>query len=373
METIAEFKSVSHAYPNMDVLTDVNLTVHRNDFLVIFGPPSSGKSTLLRLLVGLQSIQQGQIMLRGRDTAPLAAKERAIGYIPQDFALYPNKTVFENIAYPLMLSKQPAEKIKSSVMETAEMLRIEDLLEKTPTQLSGGQKQRVAIARGIVKKTDIYVFDDPLAGLDFKLREKLIDDLKVLQEELKVCIIYTTSDPIETLSLASRVAVLDNQRIMETGKPDEVYLSPRHLSTMKVLGFPQANLINGTLNTNGSKVSCRTPLFDFNVALESSAEVQNAPADVCVGFRPENMVEQNGKEKEISISADIYLRENLGAEEIIYLNEESQNLIMLRSSNTGTRYDVNDRIRIGIDPGALFVFDQSTGARMGQGTGNAHV
>ncbi len=373
METIAEFKWVSHAYQDTDVLKDVNLTIHNKDFLVIFGPPSSGKSTLLRLLVGLQSVQQGQINLRGKDTAPLAAKDRAIGYIPQDFALYPNKTVFENIAYPLRLMKQPAGRVTVSVQETAEMLRIEDLLNKTPTQLSGGQKQRVAIARGIVKKTDIYVFDDPLAGLDFKLREKLIDDLKVLQEELQVCIIYTTSDPIETLSLASRVAVLDNRRIMESGGPDSVYLAPRQLSTMKVLGFPQANLLNGTLDGSGSNTLCQTPLFDFRVSLETPAASPEGPLKVCVGFRPENIVEQNGREDGLGISADIYLREDLGAEEIIYLNEEKEKLIMLRPSNTGTRYDVNDRIRISIDPGTLFVFDQETGNRIGRGIGNAHV
>jgi ABC-type sugar transport system ATPase subunit len=372
MGTIVEFKDISKTYQGIKVLDNINLHINHRDFMVIFGPPSSGKSTLLRLLVGLESHDKGNIFLRGKDTSRLSAKERTIGYIPQDFALYPNKNVFENIAYPLRFLKKSNSEIKQSVMKIAEMLHIKDLLDKTPTQLSGGQKQRVAIARGIVKQTDIYVFDDPLAGLDFKLREKLIDDLKSLQENLQVCIIYTTSDPIEALSLASKIAILDNHQIIETGRPDSVYIQPAHLSTMKTLGFPKANSLPGTLYRKHSHVRCKTGLFDFQVSLDKKVKEPEDSCAVRVAFRPENICglpEQKG----INLSASIYLREDLGAEEIIYLNEQEETLVMLRSSGMNKRYEVNDRVDISIKPSSLFVFDNLTGNRIGRGAEKLNV
>ncbi len=372
MESIVEFKHISKAYQGVDVLDDINLSISNKEFMVIFGPPSSGKSTLLRLLAGLETQDKGNIFLRGKDTVYLSAREKTIGYIPQDFALFPNKSVFDNIAYPLKFLKLTRKEIKQAVIETAKTLHIKELLEKTPTQLSGGQKQRVAIARGIVKKTDLYIFDDPLAGLDFKLREKLIDDLKYLQESLGVCIIYTTSDPIETLSLASRVAVLDNKQIVETGRPDSIYFTPSHLLTMKVLGFPKANLLQGKISSKDSKIVCTTELFEFEVSLDEMVNPADLPCPVTVGFRPETICE-NLRGQGIDLSADIYLREDLGAEEIIYLNEQNENLVMLRTSGSNIRHDVNHRINISIKPSSLFVFDNLTGNRMGKGLERVNV
>jgi ABC-type sugar transport system ATPase subunit len=205
---ILELKQLAKRYGQTTILNDVTLTVEPSDFAVIYGTPSSGKSVLVRLLTGLERPDGGQILLRGQDVTNASAGARNIGYVPQSFALYPHLSVYKNIAYPLTLSRTPKAQVEPAVQRVATLLGIAELLQRKPDQLSGGQKQRVAIARGLVKNTEVFILDDPLVGLDFKLRERLIDDLKQTQQTLGVTFIYTTSDAVETLMLARSIAVL---------------------------------------------------------------------------------------------------------------------------------------------------------------------
>jgi ABC-type sugar transport system ATPase subunit len=366
MDTVVEFKAVSKQYGKLLILEDINLSVNQNDFMVIYGMPSSGKTVLLRLLMGLEDPDAGDIILRGENVRQMPPKVRNIGYVPQDFALIPHKTIYENIAYPLRLMKKSTLEIKPVVQHAASMLGIEDLLDKLPTQLSGGQKQRVAVARGIVKETDVYLFDDPLAGLDFKLRERLIDDLRQLQEDLGACFIYATSDPIESLALAARIAVLHAKTISEIGEPLSLYLNPHHLSTIDILGFPRANLLEGHLTKNQSTLRCKTDLFEFPVLIDAGLpEIKDSIA-VTVAVRPEK-IQKTSNPTPGCLPADIYLREDLGAEEIIYLNVQDCSLTMVNPSSQDGHYDVGDQISICIDTASLFVFEKDTGNRIGLG------
>jgi len=366
MDTVVEIHDVSKKYSNLPVLEHIQLSVKHDDFMVIYGLPSSGKSVLLRLLMGLEEPDAGDIILRGENVRHIPPKFRNIGYVPQDFALIPHQTIFENIAYPLRLKKKTTAEIKPVVQRAASMLNIEDLLDKLPTQLSGGQKQRVAVARGIVKETDIYLFDDPLAGLDFKLREKLIDDLRRLQEELAACFIYATSDPIESLTLAANIAVLHEKTICEVGEPQSIYLNPYHLATIDILGFPRANLFDGRLFRKSSEVWCKTNLFEFPVAMDAEASAIEESVDVIVAVRPESIQKTSGIAGKCLV-ADIYLREDLGAEEIIYLNVQATSLTMVNPSSQNGHYDVGDKINISINVALIFVFEKSTGTRIGRG------
>ena len=246
------------------------------------------------------------------------------------------------------------------------MLSIVDLLDKLPTQLSGGQKQRVAVARGIVKDTDIYIFDDPLAGLDFKLRERLIDDLRRLQEDLAACFIYATSDPMESLALGASLAILHEKTICEIGEPQSLYLDPHHLATIDTLGFPRANLFDGRLVKNSSAVQCRTDLFEFPISVDAEFSALKDSMAVTVAVRPEKIQKASGTAAN-SLTAEIYLREDLGAEEIIYFNIQDNSLTMVNPSSQNGHYDVGDQIRIWIDPASIFVFDKDTGVRIGKG------
>jgi ABC-type sugar transport system ATPase subunit len=227
----------------------------------------------------------------------------------------------------------------------------------------------VAVARGIVKETDIYIFDDPLAGLDFKLRERLIDDFRRLQEDLAACFIYATSDPMESLTLGASLAVLHEKTICEIGEPQSLYLDPHHLATIDILGFPRANLLDGQLVKNSSEMRCRTKLFEFPVLVDPEFSALKDSMAVTVAVRPEKIQKTSDTEPNC-LTADIYLREDLGAEEIIYLNFQDSSLTMVNPSSQNGHYDVGDQISIRINIASIFVFDRNTGTRIGRGVEN---
>ncbi len=277
--TAVELRNVAKSYGRNHVLRDVNLAVEPGQFMVVFGLPISGKSVLVRLLTGLEAPDAGQIMLRGVDVTRVAPGARNIGYVPQSFALYPHFTVRDNIAYPLNLANVPKAEIEPEVQRVVGLLGIGDLLDRKPDQLSGGQKQRVAIARGLIKRSDIYILDDPLVGLDFKLRERLIDDLKQTQALLNVTFVYTTSDAVEAMMLGTEIGVLADGVIVETGPPEQLYVRPTRAETMRYVTFPQANIFDGTLTHEAAGPVVRTRLFTVPVELDASDSVAEQCCD----------------------------------------------------------------------------------------------
>ena len=242
------FEGVTRRFDGVDVIHDLHLEVPDGSFTVVTGPPKSGKSVLFRTLVGLETADAGRILINGEDIAEQKAPERRVGYVPQSFALYPHMSVARNIGYPMALARAPKGDIAERVDWAAAMLAISHLLDKTPDQLSGGEKQRVAVARGLLKEADVFVFDDPLVGLDYKLRERLMDDLRELREELGKTFLYGTADSVEAMTLATRLVVLDGGRIVQEGATEEVYDEPRHPRAMELVGFPRANLLRGRID-----------------------------------------------------------------------------------------------------------------------------
>ena len=361
MEPIVKLDGVGKLYGRKRVLRDITLTVWPGDFMVVLGMPTSGKSVLVRLLTGLETPDSGRIFIRGQDVTTLPSGKRNLGYVPQSFALYPHLSVFENIAYPLTLAKAPKEKIITEVRRTAELLKIEQFLDRRPDQLSGGQKQRVAIARGLVKNTEIFILDDPLVGLDFKLRERLIEDLKATQEELKVTFIYTTSEAVEAMQLASKLAVLHAGEIIETGSPEELYHRPKREETMRCVGFPQANLISAELTGQNGQLELRSPLFNSRMRLSSHVRGDHllVPAHVSIGFRPEHvMINAPATEQTVSFEAKVLLREDLGGEEIVYLDAKGIQLTtVLRSDEKGAlSINIDEHVTASIRPEDIAVY-----------------
>lgn len=363
MTTAVEFRDVSKSYGSKPVVTNLNLTIEDNRFSVIYGAPACGKSTILRLLTGLEKPDSGHVFLRGRDVSGMAPGERNIGYVPQSFALYPHYKVFDNIGYPLKLMGMPKAQIKPIVERTAELLKITHLLTKKPEQLSGGEKQRVAIARGIVKNTNIFVLDDPLTGLDFKLREQLFDDLRQMRTDLNATFVYTTSDPLETLILAEDVHILDNCQIIEEGPLDEVYGSPAHVRTMALLGFPEANVFSGQLARDGAEARISTRIFEFDARLDSVIDV---PEAIRVALRPQDLlVNPPADAGLLTESGVIHLVEDLGGEQVVYLEVNETHLVAV------VRHDWGDLVEgpatIGVNPDRLFLYAEETGRRIGRG------
>ncbi|HRW07432.1 MAG TPA: ABC transporter ATP-binding protein [Caldilineaceae bacterium] len=352
---ILELNHLAKSYGPTTILHDVTLAVEPGNFMVIYGTPSSGKSVLVRLLTGLERPDRGGLILRGQDLTHASAGERNIGYVPQSFALYPHMNVYKNIAYPLTLARLNKREIEPAVQRVAELLGIAELLQRKPDQLSGGQKQRVAIARGLVKNTDLFILDDPLVGLDFKLRERLIDDLKQTQKTLGVTFVYTTSDAVETLMLARTVAVLHEGRIVETGDPLQLYAAPQRAETMKYVGFPQANFVEGKVAQGGRSVE--TSLFTMPVASNLSAG-----QTVAVGIRPEHInLAADAPDDAISGRAKVLLREDLGGEEIVYLDVAGRQLTTVLRSDDESQAHVNidQMVTYWIAPADLIVYADS--------------
>ena len=367
---IVAFDGIAQQYKLLRVLNGVTLDVRRGDFSVIYGPPATGKSVLMRILVGLEEPTAGRILLRGFEATRIPAADRNIGYVPQSFALYPHLSVHDNIGYPLALGGMSSRDAEPIVRHAADMLRISEHLGKRPDQLSGGQKQRVAIARGIAKQTDLFVLDDPLAGLDFKLREQLVEDLRRLQSDTQATFLYTTSDVVEAMTLADTLSVLDGGRIAQSGPPERLYQRPDNLRAMHLVGFPPANFLPATLVGQGGALRCRTGLFEVPVDITGPLV-----HDVVVGLRPEHVrltpgVSGNGRPRAgdgVSMPAQVLLREDLGGEEIVYLGINGQSLTAVDRHQLPA--GELPEATMTIDPADLLVFRADSGELIGHGAG----
>lgn len=335
------------AYGKTCALDALDLTVEAGSFTVLCGPPKSGKSTLFRILVGLEQPDAGQVLLAGRDIVSDPPAQRPVGYVPQNFALYPHLTVAQNMAYPLTLARFAKDEIARRVDRTAGILSITHLLTKTPDQLSGGEKQRVAVARGLLKDAEIFVLDDPLVGLDYKLRERLMDELKGLREELKATFLYATSDSLEALSMAQRLAVIDKGRVVQSAAPDVVYHSPAVARAMDLIGFPHANLIAGQV-ADGALVAG---------PLRFAATGSGA---VLAGIRPEHL--RLGTDGQ---PARVTLVENLGGEAVVYLDMDGHKLTAAMLLMDESPPEIDATVGVSIDPAMVQLFDAATGARRG--------
>jgi multiple sugar transport system ATP-binding protein len=336
------------------VLDAVTLEIPSGSLAVLCGPPQAGKSVLLRLLIGLDTPDSGRLLIGGRDLARLGPAERSIGYVPQSFALFPHMSVFDNIAYPLRMQKSPRDEIRRRVDEAAAVLRIGRLLDKRPDQLSGGEKQRVAIARGTLKQATVFVLDDPLVGLDFKLREALMDDLKDMRAALGATFLYATSDSLEALAMADRLAVLDAGRLVADGSAEQVYHAPPHLRAAELVGFPRCNVLAG----RAERGRCTTVLGTVRL---------DGEGDVALAIRPEQILFAQPSPGSLHGLGRIGLIENLGAESVVHFDVGDTRLVAVPSTDRVAGLDVGDEIRFSIDPALLSVFDSATGHRIRQG------
>lgn len=348
------FEGLTKAYKGVVALDHVDLDVAPGSFTVLCGPPRSGKSVLCRLLVGLEAPDAGRILFDGQDIAAVPAAERTLGYVPQSFALFPHVSVYDNIAYPLALQRVAKPEIARRVAQAAELLRIGSLLQKRPAQLSGGEKQRAAIARGILKNADIFILDDPLVGLDFKLRERLMDDLKEMRRVLNATFLYATSDSLEALMMAQDLAVLDAGRLIQAGAVAAVYLQPQHVRAAEMIGFPRCNVLQGHVAAG----LCTTAAVGFPLAGDVAA------GPVLVAIRPEHLMPTT------DVMADgigeVTLIEDLGAECVVYFTVAGQSLVTLLPAAQAAAFDLGSRFAFALRPGTATLFSPATGQRVGQ-------
>jgi len=362
---LLEFKGITKTYRGKRALNGVDLEIANDTLTVICGPPQSGKSVLLRLLVGLEAPDGGEITLDGEPLTATAAGARPIGYVPQSFALFPHLTVRTNIAYPLRLAKVGHDEVERRLGQVAELLNIGHLLDHTPDQLSGGEKQRTAVARGLMKDATLFVLDDPLVGLDFKLRERLMEDLREMRRTLGIAFVYVTGDPVEALTMADDLVVLDAGRVVEHSDVLSLYHEPYNLRTAELIGFPACNL----LAAEPARGQCHTALFAFEVDGTDSGAL---PARMSVALRPED-VRLGERDGTLRATGTVRLVENLGAECVVYLAVDDVDLTTTVRVDEGRVPTEGDRIDFTVDPDSLIAFDADSGRRIGRGRRAAHA
>jgi multiple sugar transport system ATP-binding protein len=263
-------------------VNDVSIDVQDGEFMILVGPSGCGKSTLLRMIVGLEDITSGDMVIGGKRVNDLAPRDRNLAMVFQNYALYPHLTVFENIAFPLRLKKRPEEEVRRRVAEAADVLDLEEHLDRKPANLSGGQRQRVAMGRAIVRQAEAFLFDEPLSNLDAKLRGQMRTEIARLQRRLGITTVYVTHDQTEAMTLGDRVCVLRKGEVQQIASPRELYEQPVNLFVAGFIGSPPMNFLPATVE--GERLT--TPFGPIDLDPRRAAAVRGKDL-LLVGIRPE--------------------------------------------------------------------------------------
>ncbi|HEV3224852.1 MAG TPA: sn-glycerol-3-phosphate ABC transporter ATP-binding protein UgpC [Puia sp.] len=320
--------------PGSKAIDDISFTVHDKEFMVIVGPSGCGKSTLLRMIAGLEEISDGTLSINDKKINDLSPRDRDISMVFQNYALYPHMTVYDNLAFGLRLRHFSKSEIKKQVIQTAQLLEIEEELYRKPKTLSGGQRQRVAIGRAIIRRPKVFLFDEPLSNLDAKLRSQMRIELQKLHREIKATMIYVTHDQTEAMTLGNRIAVLNKGKLMQLDTPLHLYNSPANKFVAGFIGSPTMNFLNGTIqNKNGYYFVHEANLCSFNLGREIPISLKSyLGKKLMIGVRPEHIFinEEEDITKAYDCKLEIVAFENMGNEQFVYLSAGTQNLIVRR-------------------------------------------
>jgi len=352
-------------------IKDFNLDIHDKEFVIFVGPSGCGKSTTLRIIAGLEEITDGELWIDGELSNYLEPKERGMSMVFQNYALYPNMTVYGNMAYALKIRKMPKDEIDKKVHEVAKILEIEQLLDRKPAALSGGQKQRVAIGSAIIRKPKAFLMDEPLSNLDAKLRAQMRVELVKLHKQLDTTIIYVTHDQTEAMTLGTKIVVMKDGLIQQVGAPQSIYDNPVNLFVAGFLGSPSMNFFQCTVKAEENN---RTALL-----LDDAKTVKKVYLDgtrgkqiadryngrhVILGIRPEDIYEIEEAKKlgiendSVDVDEPVVNREMLGAEVILYFDEQGKTLAVRLNPENQTK--VGEKVSLYFDTDKAHVFDPET-------------
>ncbi|MFQ5761412.1 MAG: ABC transporter ATP-binding protein [Candidatus Bathyarchaeia archaeon] len=340
------FESVSKSFgkkeKKKDVLRNVNFDVQDKEFYCLLGPPGAGKTTMLRVLAGLETPEQGAVYIDDQPVTLLPPKERDVAMFFESLALYPNKTGFENIAFPLRIRKTPENEIRERVMEVARMLRIEYLLDREPRTYSGGEMQRVSLARTIVRRPRVFLLDEPLSNIDALLRVNMRAELKRLQKELGQTVMYATHDQAEGLAMGDRICVVNNGAAQQIDTPYDIYYKPSNRFVAGFIGSPPMNFVDCTYEEHDGKAYLNQGTFKLNITkLKPVISKDASGPELALGVRPED-IRIHDKPVKDSVEVSVYVTEPLGLKTVVNL-QVGKDKILKAWGSPGVNYRVGDK------------------------------
>ncbi|MEO8143414.1 MAG: sn-glycerol-3-phosphate ABC transporter ATP-binding protein UgpC [Betaproteobacteria bacterium] len=341
---------------------DVNLEIRDKEFVVLVGPSGCGKTTTLRMVAGLEEITAGEIRIGERVINDLPPMDRDIAMVFQNYALYPHKSVYQNMAFGLQMRKYPKEEIEKRVREAADILGIGPLLDRKPRQLSGGQRQRVAVGRAIVRHPQVFLFDEPLSNLDAMLRVQMRVELKRLHERLETTAIYVTHDQVEAMTLGDRVVVMKDGWVQQVGEPLELYGKPANKFVAGFIGSPAMNFVDVMISDSGGALWADAAGLRLKVPPQLVERMRtHTGTRATLGVRPEALHPATGADPgECCFDTSVDVVEPLGNE--ILVNFRAGGAPMVSRVDPAVRVKAHDKIRLALDPQRVHFFNEKSGA-----------
>jgi len=349
-------KDIDKIYPgNVHVVKKNNIEIDDGEFCVFVGPSGCGKSTTLRMIAGLEEITNGELFIDGKLMNNVPPKDRDIGMVFQNYALYPHMTVYENMAFGLKIRKYPKEDIEKRVMDAAKLLDIESLLDRKPKALSGGQRQRVAMGRTIVRKPKVFLFDEPLSNLDAKLRVTMRSEISKLHHKLGNTMVYVTHDQVEAMTMANKIVVMYNGYVQQADTPLNLYNKPNNKFVAGFIGSPPMNFINCKVELESGNLIVRHKDFAITPTKEQQAALKPYTGkEVTFGIRPEDLLKDNNASGE-KIKAIVDVIEPLGPETYLYLSTTDGSQLLSRTNpNVAAKVGESIELTVKIDKAHFF-------------------
>ena len=354
-----ELKNLSKKYGKVTAVQNMDLIIPHNQFLVLVGPSGCGKSTTLRMIAGLEEITGGEIFINDERVNDKDPKDRNVSMVFQNYALYPHMSVEENLGFSLKIAKVKSEEIEKRVNEAVNILGLEDLRSRKPSQLSGGQRQRVAMGRAIVRRPDAFLFDEPLSNLDAKLRTQMRTEIKKLHQKLKTTIIYVTHDQVEAMTLADRIIIMKDGYIEQIGSPIEVFSKPANVFVATFIGSPPMNIFAADIINSNNKIKIK---LDDNISFECTEDQKNKlqnKKNIFLGIRAEDIMPVDNINTSFwSFKRNVDIVEPLGTETQLFITINDKEII----SRMYNPYEVNvrDELTFQVDPSKVHFFDKET-------------
>lgn len=346
--------SLTKTFDNGSIIAcqDINLDIYSDEFVVLLGPSGCGKTTLLRSISGLETPDEGSVIISGRDMTNVDPKDRNLAFVFQEITLFPTMTVRDNIKFGLdMKTDIPAKEKENKVREASEMLGISDMLDRNPEELSGGQQQRVSLGRAMVMDPDAFLLDEPFSALDANLRDQLQTEIKKLHRKLDTSMIFVTHDQDEAMSLGDKIVVMNQGHTEQVGTPYEIYSQPATLFVAQFIGSPTINLFDCYVRSDGDEIVLDAGDFEVTVAADTYRSLdQFAGEEVTVGIRPEKIKNEDPE----LFNAKVTITEPHGSSEVAYLEESN---LEIRMETEQGLLEENQTVGVSFDPKDIIIFD----------------